>query len=355
MKIKDLIEQVNSGKIKSDIDLQREIVYSEEKQILVIDSIVNDIPLPAFYFWKNESDVLEVLDGKQRIEAITQFVHNNLEYEEKLWKQSSPQIQTKINETELSVIISSGDVELKRKIFYRINTLGVPLSDFEVLNGLYSGEYLRGITSFVKQDKETIRVFGSNSRGKVQYDLLKLIVRFFEPDCGVSDYVEKQQNKTFVDDQKKIKPFINFVREIFNDYANKDILFYLARRYLKNKSIWINKKDEINNVVKLYIKSDYYKLTKNKTQDYEKIILATIDGQTVDTKRAFSQEDKEELLQASQKNDEGLFQCNGCQQHYDKSLLEVDHIVPWSLGGRTDLTNAQLLCRNCNRRKSNKE
>ncbi|MDR0540570.1 MAG: HNH endonuclease [Spirochaetaceae bacterium] len=35
-------------------------------------------------------------------------------------------------------------------------------------------------------------------------------------------------------------------------------------------------------------------------------------------------------------------------------MLEIDHIVPWSLGGKTDLTNAQVLCRNCNRRKSNK-
>ncbi|MDR0538998.1 MAG: DUF262 domain-containing protein, partial [Spirochaetaceae bacterium] len=205
MKIKDLIEQVNSGKIKSDIDLQREIIYSAEKQVLVIDSIVNDVPLPAFYFWENENGVLEVLDGKQRIEAITQFVHNNLDYEGKMWKQTSPEVQSKINETELSSIISRGSMELKRKIFYRINTLGIPLSDFEVLNGLYSGEYLRGITSFVKQDKETIRIFGSNSRGKVQYDLLKLIVRFFDADCSISDYVEKQQNTTFADDQKRIK------------------------------------------------------------------------------------------------------------------------------------------------------
>ena len=52
MTIKTLYEQLRDGKIISDIELQREIVYDTEKQMLVIDSIVNGIPLPAFYFGK---------------------------------------------------------------------------------------------------------------------------------------------------------------------------------------------------------------------------------------------------------------------------------------------------------------
>jgi 5-methylcytosine-specific restriction endonuclease McrA len=32
---------------------------------------------------------------------------------------------------------------------------------------------------------------------------------------------------------------------------------------------------------------------------------------------------------------------------------EVDHIIPFSLSGRTDISNAQLLHRTCNREKSN--
>ena len=31
---------------------------------------------------------------------------------------------------------------------------------------------------------------------------------------------------------------------------------------------------------------------------------------------------------------------------------EVDHIVPFSQGGKTDISNAQLLHRHCNREKS---
>jgi len=34
--------------------------------------------------------------------------------------------------------------------------------------------------------------------------------------------------------------------------------------------------------------------------------------------------------------------------------MEADHITPWAEGGKTNEQNFQMLCRECNRRKSNK-
>ena len=34
--------------------------------------------------------------------------------------------------------------------------------------------------------------------------------------------------------------------------------------------------------------------------------------------------------------------------------MEADHIIPWSEGGKTQPDNCQMLCKNCNRTKSNK-
>ena len=113
MKIKELYNSVNDGKIVSDIELQREIVYDPEKQTLVIDSIIKGIPLPAFYFWKNTNGILEVLDGKQRIEAIKNFYQNNIMYNSKLWLQTYPDIQEKINNTEIKDITCEGTEQLK--------------------------------------------------------------------------------------------------------------------------------------------------------------------------------------------------------------------------------------------------
>ena len=35
--------------------------------------------------------------------------------------------------------------------------------------------------------------------------------------------------------------------------------------------------------------------------------------------------------------------------------LSVDHVKPWSKGGRTELSNAQLLCRPCNIKQGNRK
>lgn len=46
--------------------------------------------------------------------------------------------------------------------------------------------------------------------------------------------------------------------------------------------------------------------------------------------------------------DGGICKCCGSSQS-----LEYDHIIPFSCGGRSDASNIQLLCKRCNRSKSN--
>ena len=356
MNIKNLYEQVRDGKIISDIELQREIVYDAEKQMLVIDSIVNGIPLPAFYFWKNKEGILEVLDGKQRIESIKKFIENDIQYQDKLWKQTDKKIQYIINETELSIIICEGKEQLKREIFRRINTLGVPLSPYEVLNGLFHGEYLRGLTAYVGQDRDALRVFGSNSRGKNQYRTLQLLMTLknLPRDAhAINDYVNKCQNDTFADDQIEIGKYIKFISEIFEEYGQLDIYFNLARKYFKDTVIWKQNKDEINSRVKRYLKSDDAKLT-DKSKEIEDIIQAIVNNISVDEKRLFSSDDKKEFLRKQKANEENKYQCFDCKKNFYKEELTMDHKDPWSKGGRTELSNAELLCRPCNSKKGNR-
>jgi len=356
MNIKILYEQLRDGKIISDIEFQREIVYDAEKQMLVIDSIVNGIPLPAFYFWKNKEGILEVLDGKQRIEAIKKFIENDIQYQDKLWKQTDKKIQDKINETELSIIICDGKEQLKREIFRRINTLGVPLSPYEVLNGLFHGEYLRGLTVYVGQDRDALRVLSSNSRGKNQYRILQLSMELKnlpKDSQNINDYVNTNQKNSFTDDQKEVGKYIKFVREIFDDYGQLDIYFNLARKYFKDSVIWKQNKDEINSRIKRYLKSDDAKLT-DKSKEIEDIIQAIVNNISVDDKRLFSSDDKKEYLRKKKPNKENKYQCASCKKYFYVEELTMDHKDPWSKGGRTELSNAELLCRPCNIKKGNK-
>ncbi len=46
--------------------------------------------------------------------------------------------------------------------------------------------------------------------------------------------------------------------------------------------------------------------------------------------------------------------CVICKEHFEVSEMEGDHITPWHEGGRTIDENLQMLCKECNRRKSGK-
>ena len=45
--------------------------------------------------------------------------------------------------------------------------------------------------------------------------------------------------------------------------------------------------------------------------------------------------------------------CPKCGKHFEINEMQADHITPWSKGGKTAQDNCQMLCADCNRKKSN--
>ena len=66
------------------------------------------------------------------------------------------------------------------------------------------------------------------------------------------------------------------------------------------------------------------------------------------------EEDKKEFLKKTKPDKENKYQCGECKKYFFKEELTMDHKDPWSKGGRTELSNAELLCRPCNSKKGNK-
>ncbi|MDR3266941.1 MAG: HNH endonuclease, partial [Tannerella sp.] len=62
--------------------------------------------------------------------------------------------------------------------------------------------------------------------------------------------------------------------------------------------------------------------------------------------RAFTENMKRE----SYERQKGI--CTKCGEHFELTEMEADHITPWSQGGKTKAENCQMLCKTCNRRKS---
>ena len=44
--------------------------------------------------------------------------------------------------------------------------------------------------------------------------------------------------------------------------------------------------------------------------------------------------------------------CAHCKKEFPFNQMHADHIKPWSLGGKTEPNNCQILCQSCNAKKS---
>lgn len=52
-------------------------------------------------------------------------------------------------------------------------------------------------------------------------------------------------------------------------------------------------------------------------------------------------------------SNQGWYTCVGCGKKLRKNDVDIDHILPRSLGGKDDIDNLQCLCKTCNRSKGN--
>lgn len=73
---KGLVKSMKNGKINFDCAVQRNKVWDLEKKSLLIHSILYGYSIPAFYLVENDENGYDSLDGKQRSNAIYEFMNN---------------------------------------------------------------------------------------------------------------------------------------------------------------------------------------------------------------------------------------------------------------------------------------
>src|SRR3989344_1061513 len=70
----------NRHKYKVDLDYQRPVgAWSQQDNQCLVDTILRDEPVPFFFFnYKSAEKTFYVVDGQQRLNAITKFYNNEL-------------------------------------------------------------------------------------------------------------------------------------------------------------------------------------------------------------------------------------------------------------------------------------
>lgn len=115
-------------------------------------------------------------------------------------------------------------------------------------------------------------------------------------------------------------------REFYNKYKNKDY----------------NPKD-LEEKISVLMKDEYDEITSKKGI-YEYVLSGDEKYLSI---RAFKDNEKRKVYERQK----GI--CAKCGNHFKLDEMEADHITPWSRGGHTTIENCQMLCKNCNRTKSN--
>ncbi|SNY87915.1 Protein of unknown function DUF262 [Nocardia amikacinitolerans] len=141
--LRNVLDMIDDEDLELAPDFQRNRVWKPRQKSRLIESLLLQIPLPAFYFAEDEAGLLRVVDGLQRLSTIHDFVRklsfalDDLEYldeDGKKFDSLTPPLRRRLLNTQIvvHVIDPSTPNDVKYNIFKRINTGGEPLNAMEI-------------------------------------------------------------------------------------------------------------------------------------------------------------------------------------------------------------------------------
>ncbi|MEU9884964.1 DUF262 domain-containing protein [Sphaerisporangium sp. NPDC051011] len=144
--LRNILDLIDERSLELAPDFQRGQVWRTDQKSLLVESLLLQIPLPAFYFAEDSDGAFRVVDGVRRLSTLYDFVRGSdpafrlqgVEYlkdvEGLRFQDLAVQLQRRINNTQLviNVIDPGTPPEVMYDIFKRINTGGTPLNAQEI-------------------------------------------------------------------------------------------------------------------------------------------------------------------------------------------------------------------------------
>ena len=331
------------GKLDIRPKYQREFVYDDKKRAAVINTIKNGFPLNVMYWAKTGEDTYEVLDGQQRTISFCQYLNGDFSFEGKYAHNLTNDEREKIENYELLVYICEGTDSEKLDWFKIVNIAGEKLTDQELRNAVYAGPWLTDAKRhFSKTGCPAYGLADKYMAGSpIRQDYLEAVLRWIS-DGEIEEYMASHQHDENASELwQYFQTVISWVETIFPVYRKEMKGLDWGRLYNEYHEMSYNAQDLEEDIQQLMQDED----VTNKRGIYEYLL-------TWDTKflniRAFPESMKREAYERQK----GI--CAKCGEHFEINEMEADHITPWKEGGKTVEENCQMLCRECNRRKSDK-
>ena len=355
------------GKLTIQPEYQRNYIYADgKKDVAVIESILKGYPLGLIYFIKVEKDKFEVLDGQQRITSFGRYVAEKFGVKDEkgmqqYFKGIAKNKQEKIMQFELLVYECEGTESEIKEWFETINIAGVPLTEQEKLNAIYSGPFVTlAKEEFSNSQNSNIQKWGAYIRGSANRQEFLARALDWVSKGNTGDYMSRHRKDTNINELKTyFNSVIDWVSKTFIDVESEMKGLEWGRLYEEYHNKGYNPKKISDTVHKLY--ADPY--VQNRKGVFEYIL-----GGEKDTKllkvRVFDEATKKSVYtkQTSEAKKKGESNCPLCTLGHDANKLKIwninemdaDHVSAWSKGGETDIKNCQMLCKTHNRAKGNK-
>lgn len=297
------------GKLNIRPAFQREFIYKDKQRDEVVRTIRKNFPLNVMYWVKSDNGNYELLDGQQRTISICQYVNGDFSIDHRAFHNLTDTERKEILDYPLMIYICEGTDKEK-------------LDWFKIIN--IAGDYLSG--------------------SAIRQNYLETAIKWIAARDGIEieDYMSKHQHDTNCNELwLYFQSVISWVKATFPTFRKK-LMSGLEWGIYYNK----------------------YGANAHDPKAYEKRIVALLDDEDVSNQkgiyeylldgnekhlsiRAFSPK----MARTAYERQKGI--CPKCGKRFEIEEMQADHITPWSKGGKTISENCQMLCADCNRRKSN--
>ena len=355
------------GRLTIQPEYQRNYIYADgKKDVAVVQSALHRYPLGVLYFNKVEGNRFEVLDGQQRITSLGRFVTGKLSIIDdndipQYFSSLSPELQQRILDTPLLVYECEGTEDEIRKWFETVNIAGVPLNRQELLNAVYSGEFVTlAKQEFSNSQNANVQKWSAYISGAVnRQDYLERALQWVSFD-DVKGYMSQHRHDRNIDELKRyFNTVVDWIGTVFTDVESEMRGLEWGRLYETYHTTPYNPKEVSAQVHRLY--GDPY--VKNRKGIFEYVLGGCNDERLLDirifdeaTKRTVYKQQTAEAIAHDKSN------CPLCALGHEanrtkiwkQNEMDADHVSAWSKGGATTIGNCQMLCKTHNRAKGNR-
>jgi len=332
------------GKLDVRPKYQREFVYKDKQRDAVIETIKKGFPLNVMYWMVKEDGTYEMLDGQQRTISIGQYVSGDFSLDNRFFHNLTKEEQDQILDYELMIYFCEGTDKERLEWFKTINIAGEKLTDQEIRNAVYTGPWLSDAKIKFSKPNCTAYLLANDggallSGSPIRQEYLETALSWIN-NGEIEDYMAKHQHDENANELwGYFQDVIAWVRKTFPNYRKE-------MAHVNWGELYNQFKDEKLNPVKLEAE------IKELMQDEDVTKKSGIYPYVLTRKEKYLniREFTDKMKREAYERQEGV--CARCGGRFKIEEMEADHITPWHEGGKTISENCQMLCKECNRKKS---